>query len=112
MLDAGPWLECVVWHDGERWRAAIDSSDLHAPGDGRGLLADFMPMTDFDVERQYATLRWIPSIWLRSSQRRAARRRSEHRNFKCRLELTAAPLMLQHAATDACSAARAATCRR
>jgi hypothetical protein len=50
-----------VWHDGERWRAAIDSSDLYAPGDGRGLLADFVPMTDFDVERQYATLRWVPS---------------------------------------------------
>ena len=47
----------MVWHDGERWRAAIDSSDLYAPGDGRGLLADFAPMTDFDVERQYATLR-------------------------------------------------------
>lgn len=63
MLDAGPWLECVVWHDGERWRAAIDSSDLYAPGDGRGLLADFTPMTDFDVERQYATLRWVCACW-------------------------------------------------
>lgn len=71
MLDAGPWLECVVWHDGERWRAAIDSSDLYAPGDGRGLLADFVPMTDFDVERQYATLRWVPSDMAGLQQSRA-----------------------------------------
>lgn len=60
---AGPWLECVVWHDGEHWRAAVDSSDLYAPSDGRGLLADFTPLTDFDVERQYATLRCGDSVW-------------------------------------------------
>jgi len=48
----------VVWHDGQHWRAAIDSSDMYMPGDGRGLLADFSPMTDFKTERQYATFRW------------------------------------------------------
>ena len=51
-----------MWHDGERWRAAIDSSDLYAPGDGRGLLADFAPLTNFDAERQYATLRRVPGL--------------------------------------------------
>ncbi len=47
-----------MWHDGQHWRAAIDSSDMYMSGDGRGLLADFSPMTDFKTERQYATFRW------------------------------------------------------
>lgn len=62
--DAGPWLECVVWHDGEHWRAAVDSSDMYAPDDGRGLLADFTPLTDFKTERQYATFRCAESEML------------------------------------------------
>jgi hypothetical protein len=90
MLDAGPWLECVVWHDGDCWRAAIDSSDLYAPGDGRGLLADFAPMTDFDVERQYATLRWGLSEMAVLHQSRAVASIICH----CRRQLTVVPAVL------------------
>lgn len=43
-------LDCVVWHDGERWRAALDTSDMYEPGSGKGLLADFAPMTNFKVQ--------------------------------------------------------------
>ena len=27
--DLGPMLMCVVWHNGEDWTAAIDSSELY-----------------------------------------------------------------------------------
>lgn len=49
---AGPLLECVVWHDGEVWRAALDTSDLYEPESGEGALADCPPLTNFRVERQ------------------------------------------------------------
>lgn len=52
---AGPLLQCVVWHDGTHWRAAIDTSDMHEPGSGKGLLADFKPLTNYKAERQYGT---------------------------------------------------------
>lgn len=42
-------LECVVWNDGDVWRAAIDTSDMYAPDSGSGLLADFEPLTNFKV---------------------------------------------------------------
>lgn len=42
-------LDCVVWHNGEQWHAALDTSDMYAPGAGKGLLADFAPMTNFKV---------------------------------------------------------------
>ncbi len=42
-------LSCVVWHDGEHWRAALDTSDMHEPDSGKGLLADFEPLTNFRV---------------------------------------------------------------
>lgn len=25
-------LDCVVWHDGEAWQAALDTSDMYEPG--------------------------------------------------------------------------------
>lgn len=42
-------LDCVVWHDGEHWRAALDTSDMYEPGSGKGALADFTPMTNYKV---------------------------------------------------------------
>ena len=51
----GPLLQCVVWHDGMHWRAAIDTSDMHEPGSGKGLLADFKPLTNYKAERQFGT---------------------------------------------------------
>ena len=46
-------LDCVVWHDGAQWRAALDTSELHSPGSGAGALADFTPLTNFRTERQH-----------------------------------------------------------
>ena len=40
---AGPVYDCVSFHDGERWRAVVDS-------DADGDLADELVLTDFDVE--------------------------------------------------------------
>ncbi|KAK9786061.1 hypothetical protein WJX73_002387 [Symbiochloris irregularis] len=57
--DAGPILDCVVWHDGTHNRVAIDTSDMHVPSPDdsphKGKLQDFVPLTDFDIERQYGT---------------------------------------------------------
>ena len=49
---AGPMLECVVWHNGTHWYAALDTSDMYEPGAGKGLLADFIPMTNFKVRSE------------------------------------------------------------
>lgn len=46
---AGPMLDCVVWNDGEAWRAALDTSDMYQPDSEKGLLADFEPMTNYKV---------------------------------------------------------------
>lgn len=46
--DPGPIFDCVVFHDGEVWRAAIDT-------DEDGELADEKLMTNYRLERQYAT---------------------------------------------------------
>lgn len=60
MLDypAGPLLHCVVWNDGEKWRAAIDTSDLYEANSGKsgeGRLADYEPLTDFEIDQRFAT---------------------------------------------------------
>ncbi len=46
--DAGPVFDCVVWHDGEHWRAAVDT-------DEDGDLAEELAMTNFRAERQFGT---------------------------------------------------------
>jgi len=78
--DQGPTLACCVWHDGDTWRAALDSSQLHPPADacppatgpaaprsspsavpsergvGGGELASHPGMSSFRLEQQFATL--------------------------------------------------------
>ena len=46
--DAGPVFDCVVWHDGEHWRAVVDT-------DEDGDLAEELAMTNFRTERQFGT---------------------------------------------------------
>ncbi len=46
--DIGPIYECVVFHDGTHWRAAVDT-------DEDGDFGDEKPLTNFRTERQYAT---------------------------------------------------------
>ncbi len=50
---AGPMLDCVVWNDGKVWRAALDTSEMYEAGSGAGALADFKPLTNFCLEREY-----------------------------------------------------------
>lgn len=50
--DNGPIIDAVVWHDGDLWRAALDTQDMEV-GKGRGKLADCIPLTNFRVERKY-----------------------------------------------------------
>ena len=48
--DSGPMVHVVAWHDGDCWRAALDTSELFAGiegCEGEGKLADFTPMTNF-----------------------------------------------------------------
>lgn len=44
--DNGPIIDAVVWHDGDLWRAALDTQDMEV-GKGRGKLADCIPLTNF-----------------------------------------------------------------
>ena len=46
--DPGPLYDCVVWHDGDVWRAAVDT-------DEDADLSDELAMTDFRLERQHST---------------------------------------------------------
>ena len=52
---SGPLLHCVVWNDGEKWVAAVDTSDLYVPDSDEGKLADYSPLTDFDKQHKFAT---------------------------------------------------------
>ena len=54
--DPGPMIDCVVWYDGENWRAALDTSDLYDDHEDKGKLADFSPLTNFYIEHSYGTL--------------------------------------------------------
>lgn len=47
--DEGGVLDCVVFHDGEKWRAALDT-------DFDGEFGDETTLTNFRDERQYATM--------------------------------------------------------
>lgn len=47
--DEGPVYDCLVWHDGDAWRAAVDTTET-------GDFADAEAMTNFKVERQWSTL--------------------------------------------------------
>ncbi|CAI9092237.1 OLC1v1027429C3 [Oldenlandia corymbosa var. corymbosa] len=50
--DKGPVIDAVVWHDGESWRAALDTQSLEdEPGVGK--LSDFTPLTNYRKERKY-----------------------------------------------------------
>lgn len=46
--DPGPVFDCVVFHDGDRWRAVVDT-------DEDGDLTDEKLLTDFHAERQFGT---------------------------------------------------------
>ncbi|MEW5301337.1 MAG: hypothetical protein WDW36_004201 [Sanguina aurantia] len=53
--DVGPCVDAVVWHDGSVWRSAIDTSELHELGSGKGLLKDALPLANYRLEHQYGT---------------------------------------------------------
>lgn len=44
--DKGPIIDAVVWHDGEVWRAALDTQNLEDEA-GCGKLANFVPLTNY-----------------------------------------------------------------
>ncbi|KAG4380478.1 hypothetical protein GLYMA_16G182500v4 [Glycine max] len=50
--DKGPVIDAVVWHDGEVWRAALDTQSLE-DDPNCGKLANFMPLTNYRIERKY-----------------------------------------------------------
>ncbi|PUZ76946.1 hypothetical protein GQ55_1G331000 [Panicum hallii var. hallii] len=51
--DKGPVIDIVAWHDGDVWRVAVDTQTLEGNNNG-GKLADFVPLTDYRLERKYA----------------------------------------------------------
>jgi len=58
--DFGPSIECVVWHDGERWLAALDTQEIYRfcsdTMDGVcGLLEDFEPLTNYRECKRFGT---------------------------------------------------------
>ncbi|GAB2265195.1 tripeptidyl-peptidase II Tpp2 [Dionaea muscipula] len=50
--DKGPIIDAVVWYDGELWRVALDTQSLEDES-GKGKLADFVPLTNFRIERKF-----------------------------------------------------------
>ncbi|KAK2367082.1 tripeptidyl-peptidase [Trifolium repens] len=50
--DKGPVVDAVAWHDGEVWRAALDTQSLEDDPDS-GLLANFVPLTNYRIERKF-----------------------------------------------------------
>jgi tripeptidyl-peptidase-2 len=48
LFDAGPVYDCIVFNDGDKWRAAVDT-------DEDGDFADEKVMTNFRAERQFST---------------------------------------------------------
>ena len=44
--DNGPVIDAVVWHDGDLWRAALDTQDMEEEN-GHGKLADCIPLTNY-----------------------------------------------------------------
>ncbi|WPT13225.1 Tripeptidyl-peptidase 2 [Picochlorum sp. SENEW3] len=57
--DFGPSIDCVVWHDGEKWMAAIETTQLYEfffdEADERGQLMDFEPLTNYRDCLRYGT---------------------------------------------------------
>ena len=59
--DVGPLIDAVVWHDGNKWLAALDTSDFYdtdAEADSAaaaGALAAFAPLTNYRDCRQHGT---------------------------------------------------------
>jgi len=48
-------IHAVVWNDGERWLAALDTTETNEEGSGKGVLADQTPLADFALDRQFGT---------------------------------------------------------
>ncbi|KAJ6876302.1 tripeptidyl-peptidase 2-like isoform X2 [Populus alba x Populus x berolinensis] len=50
--DKGPVIDAVVWHDGDLWRAALDTQSVEDDSDC-GQLANFVPLTNYRIERKH-----------------------------------------------------------
>ncbi len=48
-------IDCVVWHDGSTYRAALDTSEVYPPGSEQGALASSPALASFREELQYGT---------------------------------------------------------
>ncbi|XP_058082097.1 tripeptidyl-peptidase 2 [Magnolia sinica] len=51
--DRGPVIDAVVWNDGDVWRVALDTQSLEDDDSELGKLADFIPLTNYRIERKY-----------------------------------------------------------